>query len=362
MHISKHHYAKELAKKGNNVYFFSPPSLKAKLFSVEKINPNLKVINYYPIFRGKSVLPTPIFNLLIKLQILFLIKKIGIKPDIVWSFTSTLYFNLNWFKAKFSIYHPVDQLNDIEAVNIGKSANIIFTCSEYILEELKPLNKPKHIINHGISPAFIDHKFKRDTTVKQVNVGYVGNLFMRNLDRKNLQSIISKNPTHHFNFYGAYDPEKSNVSAWVRPESLAFISFLKQCKNVTLHGSVSSENIPKKIEINNVFLVCYKVDKENIISNSHKILEYLSTGKVIISTYIHHYNNSNLLEMCPINSNSNYVNLYHKITQDLQNYNTEACQLERRNAALNNTYTNKVIEIEQLIINLGFNNSSNNQN
>ena len=52
--VSKHHYAKELANKGNEVYFLNPPSDKNELINIEK---NLYVINYKNILRGINKLP-----------------------------------------------------------------------------------------------------------------------------------------------------------------------------------------------------------------------------------------------------------------------------------------------------------------
>ena len=92
MHISKHHYARALAKRGNKVFFLNPPNLNSKLFKKSYIEENLTVIDYYPLFRGKRIFPSDWYNFLIRFQIKFIQRKIG-RIDILWSFTSTIFFD-----------------------------------------------------------------------------------------------------------------------------------------------------------------------------------------------------------------------------------------------------------------------------
>ena len=348
MHISKHHYAKELAKK-NKVYYISPPNKNNRLFKEEKVSQNLFVISYYPIFRGKSVLPASLFNLLIKLQIWYLSKKIGVKPDVLWSFTSTLFYHLSWFKAKVTIFHPMDQLNTIESINIAKEADVIFSCSQFIIDEMNNINKPKFLIGHGVSPSFAEYNFPLDTQNLKINIGYVGNLFIQNLDRKTIQSLIIANPSIHFHFFGATQPNESNISAWIRKESIDFVDFLLQSSNVTCHGVIPSERLPKQIEHMDAFFLCYQSTPENLITNSHKILEYMSTGKVIISTYVHEYQNSILIEMCENSLNENFLNLFNKVVLNLDYFNSVEHQLRRKKYVEKHSYSSNIDLIEVII-------------
>ncbi|MCB9364243.1 MAG: hypothetical protein H6587_06735 [Flavobacteriales bacterium] len=349
MHISKHHYAKTLVKKGNVVFFISPPSLKNNFFEKIEVEPNLFVINYYPLFRGKSVLPKFLFNLLIKLQIVLLKYKIGVKPDILWSFTTTLYFNLKWFKANLTIFHPMDQLNTDEAKEIPKNCDIVFSCSDFILNEMSNDVVKKIFISHGIAPSFSEHQFPKIKTTTKTQVGYVGNLFMKNLDRSVLKNLIKSNNDCDFHFFGATNPKESNISAWVSQESVDFIEFLTSQMNVTCHGAIESNQLPEKIDKIDIFLVCYKPDIENIISNSHKVLEYLSTGKTVVSSFIQEYKNSDLIVMDTENSNANYLTNFMQVKNNLATFNSVVNQEKRQQYARQNTYFEKIREIEKSI-------------
>lgn len=349
MHISKHHYAKELAKLGNKVYFISPPGLKNNLFEITEVEPNLFVINYYPIFRGKSILPKLLYNILTKIQIWYLQKKIGVKPDILWSFSSSFYYNLFWFKAPITIFHPMDQLNNVESVNIAKTANLVFTCSQHILDEMKLINTPKYIISHGLAPSFTHYSFPGHSSNTEINIGYVGNLFIQNLDRNTITSLIINNPSIHFHFFGAIDPNESNISAWIRKESIDFVDFLLKTPNVTCHGVVSSILLPEYIKNIDAFILCYKSTNENLITNSHKILEYLSTGKTVISSYVHEYKYSDLIEMCVTNSNSTFHDLFIKVVTNLNYYNSIENQNKRKAFTQLHSYASNIGKIEAII-------------
>ena len=347
MFVSKHHYAIELAKRGNKVYFINPPDLGADFFKQEKVCDNLTVISYYPIFRGKSFLPAAIFNLLIKLQISYLKRKIGFEPDVLWTFTTTIYYRPDWFKAKLTIFHPMDQVFYDDSIAIGSYSDAIFTCSDFILNEFKTLDKPKKIISHGLSPSFVNYNFENWQAKSSLNACYVGNLFIESLDRRSLIHIIESNSTHQFHFVGALKPEDSNVSSWVTEESLSFIDFLKNSKNVICYGVMPTTKIPDILSKMDVLLVCYKPSEFNVISNSHKILEYLITGRTIISSLVEYYKDSDLLEMVAVDEN--YLSKYNKVTSNLNFYNRSEIQNKRRIYAKNNSYSATIQHIENFL-------------
>ena len=71
--VSKHHYATELAKRGNNVYYLNPPTDKFNIKSEQK---RLFIFDYKPTYRGLSKLPNFISAMLIEKQIKKLENKI----------------------------------------------------------------------------------------------------------------------------------------------------------------------------------------------------------------------------------------------------------------------------------------------
>ncbi len=351
MQISKHHYSRCLAKLGNKVFFLNPPNLNSPLFKIEEVNENLFVIDYKPIFRGQNFIPRFLFNLLIKIQIKFIEHKIGNSIDIVWSFTTSIFYDLGWFSSKLKIFHPVDQLNSDD--NIVANADIALTCSNYILEEIRELNCSKHLIPHGLSTDFVEYTYDEWSSKKSFQICYVGNLFIKNLDRSLIRKVVNEHEMCSFHFIGAVEPKDSNISAWVTEESLEFIDFLRKARNVKLHGKVPSNMIPSVINEMDAFLICYTQDKSNVISNSHKILEYLSTGRVVISSFVEHYENSDLIEMIKRDKKEDFISLFNSVLTNIEQYNCLENQIKRKEYAFKNSYLAHLRKIEQLIIEYG---------
>jgi hypothetical protein len=82
-------------------------------------------------------------------------------------------------------------------------------------------------------------------------------------------------------------------------------------------------------------------------SNSHKIIEYLSTGKVVISSHISSYEKTDLIEMVDEFTNEKFPDLFKKIISNLTYYNSPEQQKKRIEYALDNTYKKQIERIEK---------------
>src|SRR5437868_2114015 len=131
MFVAKHHYAVELARSGNQVYFLNPPAYKGKRFvQVEAATdyPGLWIVNhgtFFPLmlrFRLRTL-----FDKLMKMHVKWLVKKLGGSFDVAWCFEPNLYMDLEWFNARKTIYHPVDELFYRYQFRPGKNADLILS-------------------------------------------------------------------------------------------------------------------------------------------------------------------------------------------------------------------------------------------
>ncbi|MEI2709146.1 MAG: hypothetical protein V9E96_09060 [Chitinophagaceae bacterium] len=84
-------------------------------------------------------------------------------------------------------------------------------------------------------------------------------------------------------------------------------------------------------------------------ANSHKILEYLSTGKVIVSTYLSYYFNQTLFPMTGKGEEDDYTALFSTVINNLEQYNNREEQIKRITYALENTYEKNIQKINQFI-------------
>ena len=134
MKLAKHHYAIELAKLGNEVYFLNPPdndqwSLGSKRIKIkpESEHPGLFIIDqqlYFPYklkFHSRGI-----YNLLIKKQIRDILRAIHKPIDVIWSFDIGNLFPLSFFDKKiFKVFHPVDEPSDSYAISAALGSNVV---------------------------------------------------------------------------------------------------------------------------------------------------------------------------------------------------------------------------------------------
>jgi hypothetical protein len=84
------------------------------------------------------------------------------------------------------------------------------------------------------------------------------------------------------------------------------------------------------------------------ITNAHKVLEYLSSGKVIVSNWMSDYaDKSNLLKMA--DSETDFRRFFTEVISKLEWFNNAENMNVRKKFASSNTYSNRVQEINELI-------------
>lgn len=340
--VSKHHYAIELSKRNNIVFFLEPPKGALCFEIIESKYENLYIVKHGFFFSKKLRFH---LRLLYDFLVFFYLKKILTKLpqfDVVWCFEPNLYSKLDWFKAKFKIYHPVDYISEAYQLNVGKSADIIFSVAKNILDQINGFGVPAYLINHGLSSLFVERSLVAWKRNDKLQFAYVGNLCIKGLDLDSLLLVISKYPEIQFVFYGNYhcsDHKRRN-----------FINFLENQNNVSMKGLVSPELISKELANYDGYIVCYNpLEELNSASNSHKILEYLSAGRVIVSNRISYYEDSDLIEMASMNDNSDYISVFDKVINNIAYYNTYSLMNKRRQFALLNSYSCQIDKIENKI-------------
>jgi len=363
MRVSKHHYALAMAKQGAKVYFVEPPYLNNKaeiqLTNIHE-DDNLFVVSYRPIARGKRYLPRFAYDFFQKRQSRIILRAIG-KPDILLSFYPFMFQNLKWFKASKSIFFAVDLVGK-ELPGEVLSADICFGVSRTICNQLSTGGRHIHMINHGLNDAFSKYATRqlnllnsssRIQSSKTLTIGYFGNLMIGALDRNVMKQVIVQHKDMHFVFWGQFERNQDNMVAYESKEVWQFIEFLRASPNVHLKGPKESHELVKEIEMVDVFWLCYnnKYDSQVDGSNSHKILEYLATGKPVISSHISAYQNSSLLYMLQEEDNSKFSSYFEDSLHKIQLEGNDLAQ-KRIEFALSNTYDQHLNTITRLITQL----------
>ncbi|MBS1490485.1 MAG: hypothetical protein JSS93_08155 [Bacteroidetes bacterium] len=358
MFLSKHHYAVELAKRGNDVFFLNPPdqspfSIGSNISLKESGTPRLYRIDhklffpYWMKFKFQSA-----FHFFMKFQVNKILKKVG-DIDIVWSFDLGHLYPFHFFKNTYKIFYPVDEPLNQDAISSAEGADIIFSVTSEILKKYDHINTPKYLIGHGVTEEFL---MAGDNTVysqsKPVKVGLSGNLLRPDIDREILLGIINQNKETEFHFWGSYQASQSNIGGEENRETVKFIKALQGCANVSLHGVVSPKTLAEAISKMDMFLICYDVQKDQSKgTNYHKVMEYLATGRVIVSNNISMYKDRpNLVQMIDErHSNKQLPKLFREIIGNLSSYNDHSKIDERIFFANENLYNRQVERIENLI-------------
>lgn len=361
MRFSKHHYALELASLGNQVYFINPPDLSISGVKVEasQENPLLKIVSYKPVFRGKRFLPGWMYRILLRMQVGILLRKIGAIPDVVWCFDVYRFENLNWFGARNKIFFLADLLSYDYLPGEAVTSDFSLALSESRIKQLKNSGRPVYFINHGLSNYYVrnaQEKLNKSVNGNQtkssagITAGYVGNLLMEAPDRETMKKIIALHPEITFVFWGQYD-NRGNLVGHASREVFEFIDFLKSRKNVVLKGPVHPEVLSKEIEETDLLWVCWRINVSKVWdgSNPHKIIEYLSTGKPLVTHFMDVYKNSALVDMVPDDNNDPYPALFDRVVERVKTGEDPELQKKRIAFALDNSYINQIRRVEDII-------------
>lgn len=334
--VSKHYYAQYLAL-NNKVYFLNP--IKNGFFNVEfeKINDKLNVITLkIPFANFLKFKLKYIFSFIINIYIYFNLNKI----DIIWNFDNTQQFYLyNINKPQLLIFHPVDATCNIN-YNIGLKPQIIFSVSELILNN-QNVNCYKYFINHGLSEDFINiahENIKNKILVSSVyKVGYSGNLDIGVLNKEILLNIIKQHENITFYLIGPFNKNSK------------FYNSLINCTNVVFTGKLNQNDLINILNKMDLLILNYINDKKMYLSdNSHKILEYLSTGKIILSSNIKFYENRPDL-IIQAQSDEEWIDFFNKIIKNPKNYNDIDTNKQKIDFAIKNSYINHLKEISLIL-------------
>lgn len=361
MRISKHHYALELAKRGNRVYYLNPPDQQGKMekgaIQIDLLagHRGMNIVRhrlFFPYWLKFKAMP--VFHWLIRYQVKKILHCLEEEPDIVWSFDIGNLYPFSCFPEKaVKIFHPVDEPLQPEAIRAAQGAAVIFSVTREILDKYQQFPVPKQFFHHGVSQDFLD---ALDLSSPKKNgaprVGYAGNLLRDDMDRPTLLAIVQQHPEIEFHFFGSYELKQTNIGGTENEESRSFIDQLKSFAQVKLHGVLGQEKLAKAFAGIDAFLVCYDINKDQSKgTNYHKLMEYLATGKVIIANNITTFSKEpGLIRMTDSRTNNQQLPaLFTTVMDNLSFENNAANMKYRRDFAIQNTYQHQLQRIEQAL-------------
>ena len=362
MFLAKHHYAIELAKRGNRVFYLNPPEQTKMNFPSKievrpsNVHSNLQLIDhtlFFPYWLRFHI--TWLFQCLMWFHILKIKSKIKQRIDIIWSFDlNNVYPFRLWGKESLKVFHPIDEPGK-EGIQAGRDASVIFSVTQEILSKYNGNPAPKQFFHHGVDEFFFEHANPERPANDLLHCGISGNFTRPDLDRPTLLQIISENPNVIFEFWGSFKAQQSNLGGDDSKEAQQFISSLQAASNVILHGPVSPEKLAEELHQMDVLLICYDILKDQSRgTNYHKVMEYLSTGKVVISNNITTYSKRpELITMtAERDNNSQLPALFRIVVDQIEDYNHPSQQSLRIAFAQEHTYKKQTQRISEALSNL----------
>jgi len=338
-HVSKHHYAITLSKKGYGVYFLNPPQEELKNIIILKTEyKNLHQIEAPQAFKGLRFLPKILRVYITSKWLKNLEKVINSRIDTIWLFESSRFYDMEFAKDRLKIYHQVDTNQDFHIKEAASSADICFCVTDYIKRDLLPYNKNIFKISHGINlenkQGSLLKKQLENFNPNKLNIAYIGNLDAYDIDINILYTIIKENPNVLFHFIGTYSKEKNTYKT------------CEKFNNIIWWGRVESDLIMPILAKVDITLLTYLVAEQS--ANSHKLLEYFYSGKVTVATYTDEYKDKRyLLEM--VDSSTEFIEKFKMVVQNIAIYNSDEKQKERIMFAKDNTYKKQLSKILHLL-------------
>ncbi len=96
-------------------------------------------------------------------------------------------------------------------------------------------------------------------------------------------------------------------------------------------------------------LICYRIKNDQ---NHHKVLEYLGTGKVIVSNYMSSYSGEDPDLIYMVNNkeaNDGLPELFNRVISKLDYYNAPELAEKRKKFARQYSYSNNLKRIQEFI-------------
>lgn len=354
MMLSKMHYAKELTTEGNKVFFVNPPRKNNDLpkYKVQKIENNLTVISLkeHPLRVISREKCRPLYKAIEKKYIRE-IREITGHIDELWCFNAFFISDLKFFDANTTLLFVYDLYVPGNLRRAALQADGIISVAQEILDELKITGKPQLLIHHGLAPAFqrmAESKTESVVRGSKIKIGYTGNLMRQAIDRKVFRNIITSHADIEFHFWGATDLKENNLITNRPSEEVAeFINFLKSQTNVWLHGMKSPEDLAIEMRDMDAFLFLYNAKQDiNGGFNSHKLIEYLATGKTVFTPYVSRFADTGLMVMDSKES-TDFEEFFNRQLPLLAQYNQTELRQKRISFALENTYEKQVRRIRE---------------
>jgi hypothetical protein len=347
LQVSKHHYARALAARDWRVVFIDPPAELGKPGRIEQTATEVSGIfrlRYQTFFPYRLKFHArPLFDLLMWRQAKRLVQAAG-RPNLVWDFDNAYQFrDLRPFRAAKTIFHLVD---DVGRPGMGdKHADHFFALHPVFCLNAGRTCREDHVIGHGLAKMYVEaarNLSSSQTDPERPHIALVANLAAKWIDWESIAEMVRRHPEGRFTFWGPL-PEDNR-----QPEALKKVL---AAANAVFPGLTSPEAIVAQSGDVDVWLLPFlseEFDRGRPL-NSHKVLEFLSTGKSVLMSWLEAYEGNPLVHVAERPESRDLPDRLDRLLAELETVNAPRQQEARRTYALARSYENHLDRILSLI-------------
>ena len=344
--VSKHHYAMELAKRGNRVFFVNPPQEgKPGQINIREVpgQPGLHLVDYSPKYRGLRFLPRFAMRWADQQLLKAVEKQAGVRFDVIWNFENSRFFDLRFAgKNVLKIYFQVDENQDFHPSVAAFTADTVFAINTEIFDIVRPHNPRSYLVPHSyqghlseLAERIVNGEYAYKRPGGPLSALYVGNLEHAHIDVDLFEEVVRRNTAVSFRLLGPYR------------DSTPLYQRLRNYSNVEFLGKKPYQEIPALLDTADLLMLVYD---DGFSQSSHKLLEYLASGKAIVSTYMREYDTEDPLVYLSRNRGQ-YLDLFNQTVSAIEQANDPSLMRKRIRFALDHTYARQLDRMEELIRN-----------
>lgn len=272
--LSKHHLAEALAAHGCHVHFLPPPDPSAK--GVELVqHTGMDHVRYRHWLKGVNRLPRVIHVWYYRRLIKRIEQLVGHRMDLIWCFDTS---RMQWFPGqdRIGVLHLVDLDILHQGEGLMRTADVVFTTTGPIAERVRRA-APKatvHKVGHALHGGWLvgtDGLSTPRVTVP-ARAAFAGLLATHYVDWSAMSAVFEAFPNITFDLYGPHkgytDPDLEHV---------------RTLANVHFHGLLPKDQLIDHLRSADILFLLYRTDiLLEQLAYPHKMLEYLSTGNVVV--------------------------------------------------------------------------------
>lgn len=312
----------------------------------ERIEEGIRIWNGIQPTPGLRFMPRWLKETFMRKNALNLEERLGQPFDVIWSFDNSRYFNLLMFTAEpMRIHHIMDDNMEFQLESACTTADVCLGVTHSIVERMSRFNSNAHFIQHGFRPQ-LDRSLASLPEGKEIRCFYAGNLAIGYLNWNWIKRVVGDFRNVQFIFAGNHWADEAKPQ--FRTSVQEGISWLQAQENVALMGPVPSSHIEGLCSEADILLLVYDHHRfGGQVHNSHKIMEYLGSGKVVVGNLTEAYRDLSLLEMA--DSEKAFATTFAKVVDHLDDYNSDEAQQRRKSYAWDHTYGKQLERIESLL-------------